>query len=478
MISQEHLEIVLSASGSSGLMGTSLTSYGRERSALLQKGPKIPVPWNGVATPHHCSALRMNHGLFTQCTNECSPDGEKQERNVLCKTCSKTGAPLYGTVSDRLQTPAGELYTVEVNGKERKEVDYARVIKKLKLDVGLVMATAAVQGWSVPDGLRPEIAKPKNHAIVTSDEEAATIQGFDHADSILSRAEVKKTNTEFDDIFGDSVLSAPKVFGAAGAQEEKSVQFASVFVADEPAAEPVVPVTQSQPSEENSTDLIGALVEQAANAAPTRNDINKATAGALKEWCGSYAVKAGTKQEMQNGLREKLGYTKRSAKQTDEERAEKKAAKEQVAEAKKQEKAEAAEAKKQEKAEAAEVRKKAKAEAAEVKREEKAAAAQEKKHPPLAVAVSTIPIATELIAEPPVVASTAEEEITQAREWKDESTGADYLKDDDGYLFGVEHPHPQVGMYYQGRVWTDAELDDLEANREATAIASESPADE
>ena len=67
---------------------------------------------------------------------------------------------------------------------------------------------------------------------------------------------------------------------------------------------------------------------------------------------------------------------------------------------------------------------------------------------------------------------------TDESAWTDESSGKSYMKDSEGYLFSVEHPHDQVGMYYQGRVWTDAELDALEAKRESEAVAAEAPLDE
>ena len=93
------------------------------------KKPKFPLPWCGVANKCNCRALRLNHGLYTQCTQKVA----KGMR--YCKTCQKgadrsaTGKPTYGTVEDRQSV--GILDFVAPNGK--KVIPYANVMEKLNI---------------------------------------------------------------------------------------------------------------------------------------------------------------------------------------------------------------------------------------------------------------------------------------------------------------------------------------------------------
>ena len=93
------------------------------------KKPKFPLPYCGVANKCNCRALRLNHGLYTQCTQKVS----KGMR--YCKTCqqgvdrSATGKPTYGTIEDRLAVGAVDY----VDPKGKRAVPYANVMEKLNI---------------------------------------------------------------------------------------------------------------------------------------------------------------------------------------------------------------------------------------------------------------------------------------------------------------------------------------------------------
>ena len=91
------------------------------------KKPKFPLPLCGVANKCNCKALRLNHGLYTQCT-------QKPTKGMsYCKTCQKsvdrsaTGKPTYGTIEDRMAV--GVVDYVDPKGK--RAVPYANVMEKL-----------------------------------------------------------------------------------------------------------------------------------------------------------------------------------------------------------------------------------------------------------------------------------------------------------------------------------------------------------
>lgn len=92
---------------------------------------KIPMPFTGVMCVSNCNAIRVNHGLYTQCTNEHSI--RKNGYNV-CKTCVKqieknsNGKPTYGYIQDRIEL--GEDYK-DIKGKS--PIAYGNIMEKLNI---------------------------------------------------------------------------------------------------------------------------------------------------------------------------------------------------------------------------------------------------------------------------------------------------------------------------------------------------------
>lgn len=137
--------------------------------------PEIPLPWCGKVTEGWCQGLRLNHGLYSQCTM--IPHGG----GVYCSTCQKsadagsTGKPAYGNVDDRLQCDVLEY----VDPKGRKCVPYANVIQKLGICPNKATEVAARFGMNIPDEqFQAKVLKrgrPKKDATVSdsSDEETA-----------------------------------------------------------------------------------------------------------------------------------------------------------------------------------------------------------------------------------------------------------------------------------------------------------------
>ena len=90
----------------------------------------IPLPWVGVVDNDCCHALRVNHGLFTQCENKPINDSK------FCKTCHNQGVkngsnlPNSGTVEDRLKCDIMD-FADKKSGK--KPIPWCQVIKKLNI---------------------------------------------------------------------------------------------------------------------------------------------------------------------------------------------------------------------------------------------------------------------------------------------------------------------------------------------------------
>jgi hypothetical protein len=88
-----------------------------------------PFPWMGVNCAENCDAIRLNSGLYTQCTLKKKVDGK------WCLACGKqaaknaSGKPDNGSLEDRDAVSA----MAYVDPKGRKVVPYAIVLKKLKV---------------------------------------------------------------------------------------------------------------------------------------------------------------------------------------------------------------------------------------------------------------------------------------------------------------------------------------------------------
>ena len=92
---------------------------------------KIPMPFTGEMCISNCNGIRVNHGLYTQCTNE-----YQIEKNgyKLCKTCLKqteknsNGKPTYGYIQDRIEL--GDKYK---DPKGKSPIQYGNIMEKLNI---------------------------------------------------------------------------------------------------------------------------------------------------------------------------------------------------------------------------------------------------------------------------------------------------------------------------------------------------------
>jgi len=106
----------------------------------IDKIPKFtyPLPFNGQHNTHNCSALRLNHGLYTQCCNLLP----KKESSLFCKTCTTSANKNndkiheYGTIQERMEQSI-ESY---VDPLGRTPTHYLKVLKKIKISMETVIA--------------------------------------------------------------------------------------------------------------------------------------------------------------------------------------------------------------------------------------------------------------------------------------------------------------------------------------------------
>ena len=236
----------------------------------VEKKPQTILPFCGDIRVECCKGIRLNHQLFTQCSN--SPmEGD------FCKTCNgqaakNAGKPTYGTVEDRMAVGRMEYYA---GGK--KVVRYSRVMDKLNITREEAEKAAAAVGVVIAeDQFEHEVVKKGRPAKSTqvSDTESETSSASSEktkkkAGRPKKIAKVVQSSTG-DDLISSLVAEAAQVEPAAAAQVEPAV------------AEEVKP--------------------------PTKTAITKAGLPVLKEMCASAGLKEAKKAEMQKNLRLHYGY--------------------------------------------------------------------------------------------------------------------------------------------------------------------------
>lgn len=222
------------------------------------------IPFCGENSWVCCQGIRMNHQLFTQCTN--APAG-----GDFCQTCQKqvdkssNGKPTYGTIEDRKAVPAMDYVA---GGK--KVVRYSRVMDKLKITREEALAAAAEQGVTISeDQFLVETIK----------------KGRPSKDASVSDTE-SETSTTSDKKKAGRPKKAPKVVKTTTGDD--LIQEALDAVA-------------STPSEETKSN-------EETKPKPTKTEIIKAKVGELKEMCAAAGLKEDKKAAMQKSLRTHFGY--------------------------------------------------------------------------------------------------------------------------------------------------------------------------
>ena len=109
--------------------------------------PSFPLPFCGAVKEDWCCGLRLNHGLYSQCTMAKDKEGE------FCKTCAKqadkneTNKPTHGVIQDRMAVGAMEFR----DPKGKQVVSYGNVLKKLKIEKETAIAEAAKFGLVIAE---------------------------------------------------------------------------------------------------------------------------------------------------------------------------------------------------------------------------------------------------------------------------------------------------------------------------------------
>ena len=109
--------------------------------------PSIPLPFCGTVKEDWCCGLRLNHGLYSQCTMLKGKDTD------FCKTCVKqvekneSNKPNYGVIQDRMAVEPMDFR----DPKGKSVVCYGNVMAKLKITKETAIDEASKFGLVISD---------------------------------------------------------------------------------------------------------------------------------------------------------------------------------------------------------------------------------------------------------------------------------------------------------------------------------------
>jgi hypothetical protein len=130
-------------------------SVGKEK-AVKKVHPKFPFPFQGQVDENSCQGIKLNHGLYTQCSN-----GNKAG-DSFCGSCAKqclknaNGEPDLGLIGHRVLK--GDDYR---DPKGRGAVHYTKVLSKQKLTREMVCEEAEKFGLTIDEHhfVAPEVKR-------------------------------------------------------------------------------------------------------------------------------------------------------------------------------------------------------------------------------------------------------------------------------------------------------------------------------
>ena len=427
-------------------------SKGAGKSAASKKSvknvveePTIPLPFDGKIREESCSAVKVNHGLYTQCYGHPSEEG-------LCKGCikqmrkSNASEPEHGYISSRQM----DGYT---DGKGKSPIHYTKVMKKLNLNREKVEEEAAKFGVTLSEEhfAEPEMKKGRPKKEVVEVEKKS--RGRPKKDE----KEVEVSQSE--DLFATLIQQAQSASPRPQVREEVVAEVVAEVVPEVAAlvSEMVSSVASDDEVSAVSSESVGTKAskkskeEVAASKAEKEEKKRQAAEAKAAKELQLAAAKASKELKLAAAKAEKEALALLDKQEKERKAAEAKAAKElQLAAAKAEKEAQALLAKQEKEA--------AKAAAKAEKGSSKPSSKKNKKEEiaapiavaapvaaPVAVVSEVVTPVVEKVADP-VVEEEEEEEVPEVSVVKFAHGGKTYLKSSENILYDPETQDP-VGMW-------------------------------
>jgi len=137
------------------------------------KKPSVNLPFCNVIVNKWCYGIKLNHGLYTQCTNK------KIKNKDYCKTCmkqsnkNKNKLPNNGDITNR---KFGEIY---IAPNKKKEQSYSKIVKKQNIELKFALREAKKLGWTIPEKQLENLKNIKISPVVSDSSDDDNIEIID-----------------------------------------------------------------------------------------------------------------------------------------------------------------------------------------------------------------------------------------------------------------------------------------------------------
>jgi len=407
----------------------------KKKNKKVMEKPSTLVPFIGKVEGW-CDGLKLNHGIYSQCTNKPLSSGE------LCKTCKKQadtnehGKPNNGLASERVENMENWR-----DPKNRCPTHFGNIMRKMGLNVDEVKReTKRIHELGENDELPSEIfemkkqnrGRPKkaNPIVSDTDDEGEPAK--------KQRGRPKKTSKKLVDVTSDGDdLIVTLVAQAKQASEEQS----DVSESESESESESVSVSESEFESESGSDSETKMEENKSVKKAKKSKLSAEEKKAAKE--AEKQKKADEKKAAKEAEKQKKADEKKAAKEAEKQ---KKAKKGKLSEEEKEAAKAAKEAEKQKKADEKKAAKEAeKQKKADEKKAAKEAEKQKKADEKKAAKEAETVIAT-VQSEDELTAEEAEEE--EVRVEAKTIGGVEYLIDDEGMVYDKNTQEP-IGMYVE-----------------------------
>ena len=238
-----------------------------------KEGPKMVLPFCGRIVGDWCEGVKLNHGLYSQCTSEKSCE-------KYCKSCKKqaetneSGKPTLGDINERMLKSSAE-YRAE---KGKKCVVYSVVMKKLKITKEDAVAEALKFGLEIPE---EEFEMPKSQRGRPKKlSESESVKSDSDEGEKKRRGRPKKNKTvadnqtdETDDLIASLVAEANALkSGSASASETDASE--TDAEEEESASETDAEEEEEEEEEESENSVLLKEIVAKINADETYNKMN------------------------------------------------------------------------------------------------------------------------------------------------------------------------------------------------------------
>jgi hypothetical protein len=179
--------------------------------------PKVVLPFCGEKKESWCNRVKLNHGLYTQCTNEI------KNEDGTCQTCGKKEGKL-GTIDERISMSNSDFESTH----KVRVTNFDKIMTKLNISKSEAESEASNFGWTIAkeqfEVQKSHRGRPKKSVIVSdSDDESQPKKGRGRPKK--EKKVIESTNTG-DDLIATLVANALQADSSASSSDDESASSA------------------------------------------------------------------------------------------------------------------------------------------------------------------------------------------------------------------------------------------------------------